>query len=265
MTYIVENYNLILIIILVGIFYIKGSSSKEETYNTLEDLRGKKIGTLLGCPLTEEDTRKIIPDVEVSYYNDAMDSISALQAGQIDGAIVSYPTSFLVTQNISELKVLCNITDDKAGIAVRKDNIELFNKVNDFVSQLKENGTMDEMISRWYNEESSNYTMPEIILPTTGEPLVVGVAADREPSCFLNSEGEVVGLDGEIARRIASHLNRPIEFVEMKFASLINALESRKVDIVVSNLIITEERKQSANMTEGYFDSPLVLIVRKAN
>ena len=259
---------LILIVALITIFLLSRNSKNdngvvENSISKLEDLQGKKIGTLLGSPLSEEDTRQIIPDVEVSFYNDAMDSIAALQAKQIDGAIVSYPTAFLVTQNIPELKILANLTDDEAGIAVRKDDLELYKKVNDYVAELKSNGMMDEMISRWYNEENPNYEMPEIEMPESGDKLVVGVAADREPSCFLNSEGKVVGLDGEIALRIAHHLNRPIEFVEMKFASLITSLESGKVDMVVSNLIITDERKQSANMTEGYFDSPLVLIVRK--
>lgn len=254
---------LILLVVFISIFLLTKNDGEENIINKLEDLQGKKIGTLLGSPLSEEKTREIIPEVEVSFYNDAMDSIAALQSNQIDGAIVSYPTAFLVTKNIPELKILTNLTEDEAGIAVRKDDIELYNKVNEYVAELKSNGTMNEMLSRWYNEENPNYTMPEISIPEEGEKLVVGVAADREPSCFLNSEGKVVGLDGEIALRIANHLNRPIEFVEMKFASLITALESGKVDIVVSNLIITEERKQSANMTDGYFDSPLVLIVRK--
>lgn len=255
---------IIVTILLVSIFIVLSKNkTRDISYNSIEELRGKRIGTLLGSPLTEEKTRKIIPEVEVSFYNDAMDSIASLQARQIDGAIVSYPTAFLVTKNIPELKVLSNLTEDEAGVAVSKNNVELFEKVNNYIKQLKEDGTMDDMISRWYNSENQNYEMPNISLPSTGDKLVVGVAADREPSCFLNSDGEVIGLDGELARRIACHLNRPIEFVEMKFASLVNALESGKVDIVVSNLIITEERKESVFMTEGYFDSPLVLIVRE--
>ena len=256
---------LTLIIIVMGLIFKNMQSHKEKSYSSIKELSGKKIGTLLGSPLTEEKTREIIPNVEVSFYNDAMDSIGALQAKKIDGAIVSYPTAFLVTQNIPELRVLGDLTEDKAGVAVGKNNIELFNKVNEYITELKRNGTMDEMIARWYNIETPNYEMPEISLPEIGEPLVVGVAADREPSCFLNSDGKVIGLDAELAIRIANYLDRPIEFVEMKFASLVTALESGKVDIVVSNLIITDERKESVYMTDGYFDSPLVLIVRKVN
>ena len=264
----IKIFSILILIILVGIsifILINKKNINNEEYNNIDDLQGKRIGTLLGSPLTEEKTRNIIPNVDVTFYNDAMDSIAALQAGQIDGAIVSYPTAFLVTQNIKGLKVLSELTKDEAGIAVGKDKEELFNKVNSYMETLKKDGILEEMISRWYNEDKPNYDMPEISLPTTGEPLVVGVAADREPSCFLNSNSEVIGLDAEIAYRIASHLNRPIEFVEMKFASLVNALESGKVDIVVSNLIITEERKEAVFMTGGYFNSPLVLIVKGAN
>ena len=102
---------IIVTILLVSIFIVLSKNkTRDISYNSIEELRGKRIGTLLGSPLTEEKTRKIIPEVEVSFYNDAMDSIASLQARQIDGAIVSYPTAFLVTKNIPELKVLSNLT-----------------------------------------------------------------------------------------------------------------------------------------------------------
>ena len=52
----------------------------------------------------------------------------------------------------------------------------------------------------------------------------VGVSATREPFSFTDEKGRITGFDGEVARRIAAKLGRPVEFLDMKFSALIPAL-----------------------------------------
>jgi polar amino acid transport system substrate-binding protein len=111
--------------------------------------------------------------------------------------------------------------------------------------------------------ENPDYNMPDISLPTDGKPLVVGVAADREPSTFLSPSGDIIGLDGELGRRIAKFMNRPIEFVDMQMSAFPSALDSGKVDVVVSNFIITNELKEMVDFSEPYFSTPFIMVVKK--
>ena len=90
---------------------------------------------------------------------------------------------------------------------------------------------MAAMKKRWFKPDLTPYEELQIILPTHGTPLKIGVSATREPFSFVDKSGRVTGHDGEFARRIGAKLNRPVEFLNMKFMALIPALQSGKVDM----------------------------------
>ncbi len=258
----------ILIIIVAVIFFVNNKrdikTSSEIKEVTFEDLKNAKIGVMVGS-VAENIAMEKFPNAEIVYFNENMDAVAALKAGQIDGVITSYPTVFYSARYNDDLTYIDEpLSDDISGVAVKKEDEELLKQIDDFITTLKEDGTLENMKNRWFNLETEQYNEPDIPEIKEGTPLIVGVAANREPVCFLDENGRVTGLDGELARRIAVYLNRPVEFVDMKFASLVPALESEKVDVVISNLAITEERKKSVNFTQEYFASPQMMIVRKA-
>ena len=47
----------------------------------------------------------------------------------------------------------------------------------------------------------------------------------------------------------------------MEFNTLLTALSSGKVDLIISGLDITDERKQQVDFTQGYYDNELSLVV----
>lgn len=239
------------------------NTNAEEKEITFEDLKKGKIGIMNGS-VAENIAKEKFPEAEIVYFNENMDAVSALKVGQIDGVITSYPTVFYSAKYNKDLTYIDEpLSDDISGVAVKKGEDELLKQINDFISKLKEDGTLEDMEKRWFDLETEGYNEIEIEEVTEGKPLRVGVAANREPVCFLDENGKVSGLDGELARRIGKQLNRPIEFVDMKFSSLIAALESGKVDVLISNVAITEERKKSVNFTQEYFKSPQMMIVKK--
>lgn len=252
-----------ILILLIGVFMISSNLKKTENkIATFEDLQDKKIGVLIGG-IDETLAQERFPNAELVYFNEQMDEVTALKAGQIDGTIITYPSAFLYKKNIDGITYIDEpMTDSKAGVGIKKGNTDLLNKVNEGIKELKEKGTLDEMINRWYNANDTEYVMPDIEEITEGEPITIGVVADMEPACFLNSNGEVIGLDGELARRLALYLNRPVQFTEMKFGSLVPALESGKIDMIISGLLITEERKQSIEMSDPYVDMPFMMVIR---
>ena len=263
-----------LVIAVVVVLVINKNSCNSETnnkeeatkaYTTLAELQDKKIGFVLSA-VTDAIAQEHFPNATYVQYNEQMDAIGALQTGSIDAAMVSEPTGFLCQKNIPELTLIAEpVSNTQAGVGIKKGNEELLTAVNECIAELKSDGTLDEMIGRWYNEENTTYEMPEIVLPEEGEPLIIGVAADREPSCFLDSNGNVIGLDSELAYRIAAHMNRPIEFVDMKVASFASAVDSGKVDMVISNFIISDALKDMIDFSDPYFDTPFVMVVKKGN
>lgn len=78
----------------------------------------------------------------------------------------------------------------------------------------------------------------------------------------LTNEGlqdnDFAGLDCELIERIAYELDRKAE-VDMQFPALIEAVESGRVDVAISNLFPSEEK---VDFTEEYFQNPQILLKR---
>ena len=71
--------------------------------------------------------------------------------------------------------------------------------------------------------------------------LRVGVSPDYPPVIF-ERDGEIVGIEADFAHRLGSDLHRPIEFVEIPFPDLLDALEAGEIDVVMSGLSSTPDR-----------------------
>lgn len=86
--------------------------------------------------------------------------------------------------------------------------------------------------------------------------LIVGTSADYPPLEFTTSENgktKYVGVDIELAKQIAKDLHVKLVIKNMSFDSLLVALETGKVDMVISAMTPTPERKQSVAFSEIYY------------
>ena len=105
--------------------------------------------------------------------------------------------------------------------------------------------------------------MEERAESTASEELVMGTNAEFEPFEFHNDANEVVGFDIEVAYEIADNAGKKLKIEDMNFDSLIPALQSGKVDLVIAGMSVTEERLQNVDFSESYFNASQVIIVRE--
>lgn len=104
--------------------------------------------------------------------------------------------------------------------------------------------------------------MPEIETGSNGV-LVLGTAATTEPFSFVDGSQNIVGLDIEIARRVAKSLDKKLEVVNMEFGSMIPALDSKKVDMIGACITITDERAEKVLFSEPYYEGGIAALVRE--
>lgn len=71
------------------------------------------------------------------------------------------------------------------------------------------------------------------------------------------------GYDVEIAKRIAEGLGKELVIVKTEWAGLGPALISGKIDAIIAGMSPTEERKESIDFTDNYYESDLVMVVKK--
>jgi ABC-type amino acid transport substrate-binding protein len=92
--------------------------------------------------------------------------------------------------------------------------------------------------------------------------LRVGVAPDAPPMIF-KQEGQVVGVEAELAEALGRELGRKVEFVELKREDLIDALCGNSVDIIMSSLPITPARRYRIAFTSPYLKVGQMALIRK--
>lgn len=93
--------------------------------------------------------------------------------------------------------------------------------------------------------------------------LTMGTNATFPPYEFVDDNGEVAGIDAEIAKAIADKLGMTLEIKDMEFDSLIPAVQGGSIDIVLAGMTVTDERKESVNFTDSYATGTQVIIVKE--
>lgn len=71
------------------------------------------------------------------------------------------------------------------------------------------------------------------------------------------------GYDVQIAKKVAAALGVTLEIKPIEWDGLISALESGEIDMIIAGMSPTEERKLSIDFSDTYFDSNLVMVVKK--
>lgn len=83
------------------------------------------------------------------------------------------------------------------------------------------------------------------------EVLRVGMSADYPPLSF-KQDGRYLGIEADNARAVGEILSRRTQIVELPFDELIPAVQSGKVDVIMSGLSVTAQRSQQLQFTEAY-------------
>lgn len=85
--------------------------------------------------------------------------------------------------------------------------------------------------------------------------LVVGMTGGQPPLNATSKDGEFIGLDVDLIRSMAQSMNLKVSFSKMPFAELIPALQSGRIDMIVSGMTMTPERNTKVAFIGPYFVS----------
>lgn len=78
-----------------------------------------------------------------------------------------------------------------------------------------------------------------------------------------NADGYANGYDVMIASKIADSLGKELVIVKYEWDALVNAVFTGSLDFIIAGMSPTEERKQTIDFSDAYYESQLVLVVRK--
>jgi polar amino acid transport system substrate-binding protein len=93
--------------------------------------------------------------------------------------------------------------------------------------------------------------------------LRVGMELKWPPFETLDTSGKPEGISVMLAEELGDYLGREVEIVDMQFGSLITALETEKIDVILGSMSITEERAEKIDFSDPYMYFKIISVVNK--
>ena len=93
------------------------------------------------------------------------------------------------------------------------------------------------------------------------DTLTMGTNAAFPPYEMVDENNQIIGIDAEIAAAVAEKMGMKLEIKDMAFDSLITAVSTGNVDVVLAGMTVTPERMEAVNFSDSYATGIQVVIV----
>ncbi|MEG1551033.1 MAG: ABC transporter substrate-binding protein [Oscillospiraceae bacterium] len=102
--------------------------------------------------------------------------------------------------------------------------------------------------------------------PKAKEKLIMATNANFPPYEFIEGEGgKVIGIDAEIAGKIAEKLDMELQIEDVEFGSIVTGVQSGKFNMGMAGMTVTDERKQRVSFSNSYAKGIQVIIVKEGS
>ena len=224
--------------------------------------KDKRIGVQLGTVYDIYAT-KTFPHATVLQYPTYQELTLAVSAGKVDAGLSDLDTLVEVMRVNSDLVPFGKpILSSPVAAGFAKTSTDLRTAFNTFLRGIRQNGIWADMVDRWMTRRSRK--MPELPTSGTNGTLVVGVSSGGFPFAAVQNN-ELAGFDVELARRFAADIGKEVRFADQEFSGLIAALVSGKIDVIIADMFVTEERQKQIDFSDPYFEQDSVAFTVKSN
>ena len=239
---------------------------KDEGITSLDQLDNPDVQIGVATDSTEFAlVEEKFPQAEIVYTKDIMAAFTSVAQGKIDAFVGNKLNMELAMYNgLDGVRLLDETVGEgnvaAAAISPSTEIPDLKGKIDEFLKQIKGDGTLDDMRERWMVKRE--FVMPDI--PEAKDPklhLTVGTTGVSEPFTFYVN-GELSGYDVELAKRFASWLEASIEFKIYDYEGIVPAAQGGDVDCIFANLYVTPERQQVIEFSDPTFIVDVGVMVR---
>ena len=268
-----------------------GGREKTDLHNatSLADLKGATIGAQTGTFHLEALDQ--VDGITKKDFADFTDLLNALKSGAIDGYVAEEPTALEVCGKDDTLTYLPFVnnstgftaTDEETGIAVAfKTGSDMVARVNEIIAGIStetrqalmaqivalsanpDTQSSDAIVLASGNTDTSNGTL-KIAMECAYAPFNWTQTTDANGAVPIQGQDGMYanGYDVQVAKYIASQLGMALEVYSYVWDSLIPAVQSGAVDAIIAGMSPTAEREEQVDFTHCYYNSNLVVIIKK--
>ena len=203
-------------------------------------------------------------EVEILRFEDTPTALTELVNGGVDAVVADSPVvlEYIKNNPQSNLRSFGDPDFEKEyyGIAMRQEDEELHDLVNEGLKKVKENGIYDKIFNKYFGD-GEDYEVSE---SDNRLGVTYNVAQDMAyaPFEYINEAGEPEGFDCDLMRAIAAEMGFEVNLVNTAWDGIIPALLGGNADMIISAMTITEERSKSVTFSDPYFEATQYIAVK---
>ena len=204
--------------------------------------------------------------VKVSSYETFPLATTAMLNGNIDYVMCDKATATSICNTMEGVKYVdIAFSTEYYGIAMDKNQPELNTAINNIVAS--KSAEIQAIIDKYMANDVESYVGVTSATKNNANQagqLVVATNAEFPPWEYYEDE-KYFGIDMEIAKLIADELDLELVIDDMPFASVVTSVGANGVDIAMSGITITNERKEIVNFSESYYTESIVLLCKESD
>ncbi len=236
-----------------------------QRFSELSDFDGADIGMLIGSVLDTVVSGQV-DDVTYKTYNDLTGYTSALNKGDVDAVIMDLPVAKIMVAQQPQFAIFPQmIATDTYGYILQKDS-PLTDVISGAVTELWADGTIDALQEKWFSGDEDlmhiDFSQYQQGSGEGGELRYLYVNTVM-PMGYTGNNGTHAGYEVELMYCIADRLNMTLVVEPTTYDALIAEITAGKADIVSGSVSITEERRESLDLTVSHYNGGVVLVCRE--
>ena len=111
-------------------------------------------------------------------------------------------------------------------------------------------------------DDTSSADAGETLPTLSQDTIIIGLDDELPPMGFRDENNEIVGFDIDLAKAVGEKLGVTVEFQPIDWAAKEIELESGKIDALWNGLTITDERKETMDITDPYLQNRQIIVVK---
>lgn len=255
------------LVMISGVFSGCGVKTDEKVFKKLEDFKNANLGVLTGSAY-EEITNNLFPDSKKNKFDTIADLIISLEKGKIDGFLMDYAHyssigweksgyTAIESSSPSEIEYAYIVAENEKGNRLKDE-------INKHISEIKENGEIKAFEEKWFSGVRPSEHPDWDSLTGERGTIYIGIA-DTDIPVSYQDDTTLTGFDTEVLYSFAKKYGYKLNFSTVDFDLMLGGVKSQKFDMAVGGIEITDERRETFNFTDSYYQSPVVMVTKAAS
>lgn len=252
------------------------ATTKANTISKYEQLKGKKVGVKTGTAaqrFLEKSKDKYGYTLKTFDTGDLM--YNSLSAGDVDAVMDDQPVIEYAINQGQNLKISMKgeaVGSFAFGVKKGSKHEHLVTEFNEALAQMKEDGSLDEIINKWTSSKgSSDSAVPETSTPAgqkatpTKDKYIIASDSSFAPFVFQDDSNQYTGIDMELIKAIAKDQGFTVEVTNPGFDAAINSVQTGQADGIIAGMSVTDARKKTFDYSDPYYTANSILAVKDSS